>query len=416
MNGYLAIILIILSAGYLLDLVVGLLTIRSLDPRLPPEFTTVFDPDRYRQSQRYTRARTRFHLIREGCGLLALVWFILAGGFRVLDQWTLSFGLSPVPTGLLFIAAFLVLAALFQLPFSVYSTFVIEARFNMNRTTVATFLLDLLKSLFLAVALGGPLLALVLWFFAHTPLAWLWSWLLVTLFMLVMQVVAPVLLLPLFNRFTPLPEGELRDLITGYVRDQGFGLAGIYTMDGSRRSARVNAFFTGLGRFRRIVFFDTLVEALSPREILAVLAHELGHFRRRHILRLTLLHVGQTGLMLFLLSLFIDSPGLAAAFGLDQPRIHTGLGFFSFLYGPVSALLTVVTNFYSRRFEFEADGFAVESTGLGPELAMALKKLCRVNLSNLTPHPVQVFLEYSHPPVLERIRRLDPEAGSNGAS
>jgi len=294
-----------------------------------------------------------------------------------------------------------------QLPFSLYSTFVIENGFGLNRTTFGTFVLDILKTLLLAVALGGPILALILRFFERGGnAAWLYCWLLVVGFTIIMQFLAPVVIMPLFNRFTPLADGELKQAITEYAREQNFAIQGIYTMDGSKRSNRLNAFFTGFGRFRRIVFFDTLVEKLSIDELVVILAHEMGHFKKKHILKMMASSILQTGLMFFILSLFIQNAGLFAAFGMEHLSIYAGLVFFGFLYSPISTLLSVVGNVFSRKYEYEADGYAVSTTGKGPDLIAALKKLCLSNLSNLTPHPLQVFIQYSHPPVLRRIEAI----------
>jgi len=221
-----------------------------------------------------------------------------------------------------------------------------------------------------------------------------------------MQFIAPVVILPLFNRFTPLEDGPLREAITAYAKRRKFPLQGVYTMDGSRRSNRLNAFFTGFGRFRRIVFFDTLLEKMEQEEIVAILAHEMGHWKKKHILKMTVTSLLQTGFMFALLSLFIDNKGLFAAFAMDHVSVYAGLVFFGFLYTPISTLLSILSNSFSRKYEYEADAYAVASTGLGEELVMGLKKLCRANMANLTPHPLQVFLNYSHPPVLERIRAI----------
>ena len=333
--------------------------------------------------------------------------FILLGGFNLLDLWARSFGFSSIPTGLLFTGLLLLLSGLVHLPFSVYSTFVIENRFGLNRTTVKTFVFDILKTIVLVVLLGGPILALILWFFEQGGgLAWLYCWLLVVGFTIIMQFLAPVVIMPLFNRFTPLADGELKKAVTEYAHRQNFALQGIYTMDGSKRSNRLNAFFTGFGRFRRIVFFDTLMEKLTVDELVVILAHEMGHFKKKHILKMMVATILQTGLMFFILSLFIQNPGLFAAFGMEHISIYAGLVFFGFLYAPISTLLSVVGNVFSRKYEYQADRYAVGTTGKGPDLITGLKKLCRANLSNLTPHPLQVFLQYSHPPVLRRIEAI----------
>ena len=407
MNIYLVTVLVILIVGYLLEVTVSQLTLRSLDPALPEEFVGIYDPDEYGRSQEYTRVTTRFSILQASIMLPLTIAFILLGGFNVLDTWARSFGLSQVPTGLVFTALVMLLAFLIQLPFSLYSTFVIEERFGLNNTTGKTYLLDILKTILLAVVLGGPVLALVFLFFErYGGTAWLYCWLLVAVVTIVIQVIAPVIILPLFNRFTPLEDGPLQEAITAYACQQGFPLQGVFTMDGSRRSNRLNAFFTGFGRFRRIVFFDTLLAKMTGPEIMAILAHEMGHWKKKHILKMTVISLLQTGFMFALMSLFISNRGLFAAFGMDHVSVYAGLVFFGFLYTPIATVVSILTNTISRRHEYEADAYAVASTGLGEELIMGLKKLCRANMANLTPHPLQVVVGYSHPPVLERIRAI----------
>jgi STE24 endopeptidase len=421
MNGYLLFILSVLLLGHLLDLTAALLNLRRLSPELPAEFVGVFDNEQYARSQAYTRATTRFGLIQSTVSLALTVAFIVAGGFNYVDLAARSFGFSSIPTGLLFTGMLALLSTIAGLPFSVYSTFVIEQRFGFNTTTVATFILDGLKGLLLAVVLGGPLLAAILWFFETSgSAAWLYCWIAAVAFVLVVQFLAPVVIMPLFNKFTPLAEGELKAAITGYATRQRFAIQGIYTMDGSKRSTRANAFFTGFGRFRRIVFFDTLTDKLAASEIVAVLAHEMGHYKLKHIPMMMALSILQMGLLFFILSLFLGNQGLFAAFGMEHVSVYASLVFFGFLYSPISTLLAIGFNAFSRRNEYQADSYAartLESDGGGEALISGLKKLSVSNLSNLTPHPLQVALNYSHPPVLARIaalRRLLPSASAAG--
>ncbi|WPD24844.1 MAG: M48 family metallopeptidase [Candidatus Electrothrix scaldis] len=418
MNPYLVFILTVLVASYFLDLVVSFLEIRSLQPELPAEFKDVYDEEKYRKSQEYTRVTARFSLIQDTITLVATLLFILAGGFNTVDFLARSVGWGSISTGLLFTGMVILLSFVLGLPFSLYSTFVIEERFGFNKTTVKTFFLDLLKGVLLAILIGGPLLAAVLWFFEITgTLAWIYCWLAVTLFTFILQFLAPVLIMPLFNKFTPLEDGELKEGITEYAAQQDFAIQGIYTMDGSKRSTRLNAFFTGFGRFRRIVFFDTLVEKLLPQEIIAVLAHEMGHFKQKHILKMMGLSILQTGLMFYILSLFLGNAQLFAAFGMEHISVYAGLIFFGFLYTPVSMLLSIFFHIYSRKNEYQADAWAVETTAdQGEGLINGLKKLSVHNLSNLTPHPFNVFIHYSHPPVLQRIQAIRGFAQKKGGA
>lgn len=296
---------------------------------------------------------------------------------------------------------------LLSLPFSVYSTFTIEERFGFNRTTWKTYILDTAKSILLTLLLGGPILALILWFFINSgSLGWMYCWFGVVLFSGLLQFIAPVLIMPLFNKFSPLPEGELRSAILQYATRENFLLQGIYTMDGSKRSSKLNAFFTGFGRFRKIVFYDTLVEKLDVQQIVAVLAHEMGHFKLKHIFKMLVSSFIQLGVMFFLLSQFLNNQGLSSAFGMEHISTYSSLIFFGFIYSPVSLLVSIFFNFISRKHEFEADQYAAKTTEAPNELIDSLKILSQANLSNLTPHPLNVFIHYSHPPVLQRIEKL----------
>lgn len=407
MNNYLIFILTVILTSYILEEIVSLLNLRSLDPRLPQEFADVFDDKKYADSQEYTKATTRFGLLQNTIMTVLTILFILTGGFNWIDQISRSVGFGSIITGLIFTGLLILISGIAGLPFSIYSTFVIEERFGFNKTTIKIFILDIIKSIILGILIGGPLLTFVLWFFeTGGPLAWLYCWLVVVAFTVVLQFLAPVVIMPLFNKFTPLDDGKLKLSITDYADKEQFRMKGIYTMDGSRRSTKLNAFFTGFGRFRRIVFFDTLVEKLSTREIVAVLAHEMGHYKRRHIFKMMGASILQMGIMFYILSLFINNKGLFVAFGMDHVSVYASLIFFGFLYSPISMFLGIVFNFFSRRHEYEADTYAAASTESPMDLISGLKKLSATNLSNLTPHPLYVFLNYSHPPILARIKAI----------
>jgi STE24 endopeptidase len=294
-----------------------------------------------------------------------------------------------------------------SLPFSVYATFVIEERFGFNKTTWSTFILDLLKGLILALLLGTPLLAGILFFFEYTGgYAWLFCWIVITLYMLAVQFIAPTWIMPLFNKFISLEDGELKSVILEYAKSIKFPVQNVYVMDGSRRSSKSNAFFTGFGKHKRIALFDTLIKQHNVKELLAVLAHEMGHYKKKHILTGIILGILQTGLTLYLLSLFISYQGLFDAFYMEHTSVYGGLIFFAMLYSPLDFFIGMIMQVVSRKNETAADRFAVETTGDPRAMADALKKLSAHNLTNLTPHPFYVFLNYSHPPVLERINDL----------
>ncbi len=407
MNTYAIIILVALLGEFVLNRVADLLNLRALRPELPEEFRDVYDAEKYRRSQEYTRARTRFGFVPSSLDLVLVLVFWFAGGFRWLDDLVRGFGYGPILTGILFMALLVAAKVVIGLPFSWYSTFVIEERFGFNKTTLRTFVLDLVKGLFLAVLLGVPLLAGILWFFGATGgYAWLWCWLFTTVFALVVQFVAPTWIMPLFNKFTSLEEGELRDAVMGYADKVSFPLRGLFVIDGSRRSTKTNAFFTGFGRNKRVALFDTLIDKHSTDELVAVIAHEVGHYKRKHILKNLVVGILHMGVMFFLLSVFLEHQGLFEAFSVERPSVYAGLIFFGLLFSPIDLVLSFLMQVWSRKHEFEADAFARETTESGENLVTALKTLSSENLSNLTPHPFYVLLHYSHPPLLQRVEAL----------
>ncbi|MCF8108137.1 MAG: M48 family metallopeptidase [Desulfohalobiaceae bacterium] len=413
MNVFLLLIIAAVIMAYAVDNLADYLNIRHLDPVLPREFSDIFDQEQYARSQEYARLQTRLRLIQSTVNCLCLLLFLLCGGLSWLDQLVRTLALHPVWTGLIFFAVLGLALDLLSLPFELYDTFVLEQAFGFNRSTPGLFVKDKLKGYLLAVLIGGPVLAGVLLALGRFPeWGWLWAWLLITLVMLLLHAVGPSLILPLFNTFTPLEPGQLRDKIEALARNNRFDLSGIFVMDGSKRSTKSNAFFTGLGRTKRIALFDTLIERHSVDELVAVLAHEIGHFQHKHILKQLLLSCVKTGILLYLIAVLITFEPLFAAFELPEPRVYTGLVFFALLYTPVSLLLSLGLKALSRKYEYQADAFAARATRQAGALIAALKKLSADNLSNLTPHPLYVLLNYSHPPVLQRIRALQQTENS----
>jgi STE24 endopeptidase len=325
-------------------------------------------------------------------------WF--AGGFNCLDVIVRGWDLNPILTGLAYIGILAVGRSALSLPFSVYGTFVIEERFGFNKTTPRIYVADILKAIALGVLLGAPLLAGILAFFQYAgSAAWLWCWLATAVFTLFVQLIAPTWIMPLFNKFVPLPEGELRQSILSYARSVDFPLQSLFVMDGSRRSTKSNAFFTGFGKNKRI-------EKHSVSEMVAILAHEIGHYKKRHIIQGTVISVVHMAMLFYLLSIFIHHSGLFEAFYLKNSSIYAGFVVFGMLYSPVEMVLSVLMHMISRRNEYQADHYAAVTTRDPDSMIQALKKLSLHNLSNLTPHPFHVFLNYSHPPVLKRIQAL----------
>ena len=391
---------------YLLDLFSELLNLKALDPQLPGEFADVYDAEKYAKSQEYTRVTTRFGIIESGFGLLIFLVFWLLGGFGWLNGLVMSWADVAVLRGLLFFGVLYLASEVITLPFDLYNTFKIEERFGFNKTTPKTFFGDKVKGLVLAVLLGAPLVALLLWLFDAVPNAWLWGWLAVTAFSLLMAYLAPAVILPLFNKFQPLEDGELKREVEAMAAKCKFPLTELSVMDGSKRSSKSNAFFTGFGKNKKIALYDTLIENHSTPELVAVLAHEIGHFKRKHIVQMMALGIVQTGILFFLLGFFVQSDALSAAFGVAPPQIYCSFLFFAMLFKPISKVLSVLMSILSRKNEFEADAYAAEVTGDAKSMVTALKKLSVDNLSNLTPHPFYVFMHYSHPPMLQRIGAL----------
>ncbi|MGD2063494.1 MAG: M48 family metallopeptidase [Nitrospirota bacterium] len=406
-NGYAIVVLAALLCDYVLKGVADWLNLRAMDAAVPDAVADLYDPDDRQRAHEYAWVRTRFAILATTFDLVLLLAFWGVGGFAHLDHWARSLGLGEVWTGLVYIGLLALATSLLDLPFRYYSTFGIEQRFGFNRTDHRTFWLDHAKAALLAIGLGGPLLALVLFLFDRFgPGAWVYGWTVTILFLLAVQYLAPAWIMPLFLRFTPLEDGELREAILALARRVGFPVRGIYVTDGSRRSTKANAFFTGLGRHKRIALFDTLVDGHPVDEVVAVVAHEIGHYKRRHVLQGTLLSIAHTGLLFGLLSLCLTRPGLFAAFGVEHLSVYAGLVFFGLLYTPVEMILSLLLRVVSRRNEYQADRFAVAATGDWRPLAAGLKRLSRDHLANLTPHPLYVALHYSHPPLAQRLTAM----------
>ena len=414
MNYFLLIILGVLIGSYFLDLIVDTLNVRHLRTDLPEEFQGYYDAIKYKKSQEYLKENTLFGIISDTITTPITIAFILWGGFNVVDQFARGFNLGTIPTGLIFVGVLLFALQIFLMPFSIYSTFVIEEKYGLNRTTLKTFILDILKSWLLVVVIGGIILSAILWFFENAGAwAWLYCWIAVTMFQIFLMFIAPVIIMPIFNKFVALEDGDLKEAIEAYARSQEFKLKGIFTMDGSKRSTKTNAFFTGFGRFRRIVLFDTLVEKHTVKQLVSILAHEMGHYKKKHIFKSIAISILTTGLMFYILSLFINNMELFAAFKMQETSVYASLLFFGFLYSPIQMVLSIFGNMTSRRHEYDADAYAVKTYKDPVSMIAALKKLSVENLSNLTPHPLKVFLNYSHPPVLERIRAIRRTTSQN---
>ena len=407
MNIYLLIILSALIGEFLLRTLVRVLNLKALDPGLPNEFQGYYDEEKYARSQEYTRVNTRFAFFTTSFDLIVILVFILFGGFNFVDQIIRGFGLSTLPSGLAFFGILFFASDLISTPFSLYQNFVIEEDFGFNKMTLKTFILDKLKGYLLTLALGGVFLTAILFFFEKTgEYGWLYAWGIIGLFMILIQPLFTLVIAPMFNKFTPLEKGELRTAIENYAQKVGFPLSRIDVMDGSKRSAKSNAYFSGFGKQKRIALFDTLLEKHSNDEMVAILAHEVGHYKKHHIKVGILISILHTGLLFWLLSIFIDNSGLFEAFQMKEISVYGGLTFFMILYSPVELVLSVIMNAVSRRNEFQADAYSAKTTEKSEHLISGLKNLSVSNLGNLTPHSLSVLLDHSHPPVLERITAL----------
>ena len=402
----LAAIIIIVLADFLLERGLSFLNCRSIVTQLPDEVKGIYSEEKYQQSQEYKRANCRFELVTSSLKLVILLAMLAGGGFAVIDGLARGWARGELLTSLLFFALLFFGSEILFLPFALYHTFVLEERFGFNKTTRLTFITDKLKGWLLAVVLGGPLLAAVIWFYQVTRSNfWIYVWLLMGGFTIFLAMFYSTLIVPLFNKQTPLEQGALRDAIEAFSRKAGFQLDNVFVIDGSKRSTKANAYFAGLGGKKRIVLYDTLIKDLEVEELVAVLAHEVGHYKKKHTIKGIIAALAQTGVMLYILSLFIVSPVLSSALGAEIHSFHLALISFSLLYSPLSTVMGLAMNGFSRKNEYEADRFAALNFSAA-SLGSALKKLSVNNLSNLTPHPAYVFFNYSHPPLLQRLRAM----------
>jgi STE24 endopeptidase len=408
MNAFFIIILAAVLAEYALGIVSNVLNLSALKPQAPAGLEDLYDPEKYQKSQEYTKVNTGFDMITSTFTLAVLLTFWFLSGFNELDLVVRGWGFPVLVEGVLYIGILGLAYILITLPFSIYGTFVIEEQFGFNKTTWGTFIIDKVKGLGLGIALGVPLLAAILAFFEYAgDLAWLYAWVAVTIVTLAIQFIAPTWIMPLFNKFTPLESGELREAILDYARSVNFTLDNILVMDGSKRSSKANAFFTGFGKNKRIALFDTLMETQTVPELVSVLAHEIGHYKKKHIIQNMVVSIVHTAIIFFLLSIFLNNEGLFDAFFMDEMSVYAGLLFFGMLYTPVELVLSIVLQHISRKHEYEADRWSLETYERPEELSSALKKLSAENLSNLAPHPFYVLLNYTHPPLVERVRAIE---------
>lgn len=406
MNILFYIIIAILIVQYLVETVLDYLNAKKYGDPVPKELDNLFEAEEYQKSQDYKKTNYSFGLLTSTFSLLLTLGFLLFGGFEWIDSIARSTTNNSMFQALLFFGVILIGSDLITTPFSYYQTFVIEEKFGFNKTTKKTFILDKLKGWLIMAILGGGILAAVIWFFqwAGTDF-WIYAWVMIAVFTIFMNLFYSRLIVPLFNKQTLLAQGSLKEKIESYAQKVGFELKNIFVIDGSKRSTKANAYFSGFGREKRVTLYDTLINDLEEDEIVAVLAHEVGHYKRRHIIFNLFASVLLAGLTLFILSLFINNPNMSLAIGVSKPSFHAALIGFGILYSPISEITGLFMNYLSRKFEFQADDYAKNTFAAMP-LISSLKKLSKKSLSNLTPHSAYVFVHYSHPPLIARIRNL----------
>ena len=400
------IIIGILILNFIVDKVLNYLNAQHFKDVLPDEIADVYDAEEYKKSQIYKTTNYKFGILTSTFSLLITLLFFVFDGFEFVDNIARSFSNNLIIIALIFFGIIMIGSDFISTPFSYYKTFVIEEKFGFNKTTKKTFILDKIKGWLMLALLGGGILSLTIWFYQLTGKHfWLYAWALVAVFSIFMNMFYSKLIVPLFNKQTPLQEGSLRNKISEYAKSVGFNLNKIFVIDGSKRSTKANAYFSGFGSEKRVTLYDTLIKDLNEDEIVSVLAHEVGHYKKKHIIFNLISSILLTGLTLFILSIFISKPILSEALGVTIPSFHIGLIAFGLLYSPISEITGLIMNYFSRKFEYQADNYAKDTYKAEP-LISGLKKLSKNSLSNLTPHKAYVFMHYSHPTLLDRIKSL----------
>jgi STE24 endopeptidase len=400
-----ALVLIVLAV-FILESFVDYLNQSRATEALPAEVADLYDITDRERSIAYGAERYRVGLYSSAISTAILILALTQGWLAKIDNWARTFTSTPILISLLFIAALSLTSWLIDLPFGLYSIFSIEARYGFNKVTAKTFIADTVKGAMVSVLIGGPIVALVIWLYqSFEDRFWLYGWLVVAIFSLIMFMFGTRVILPLFNKLEPLRDGELKAAINSYCQSQGYSLTRLFVMDGSKRSTKANAFFSGLGKSKTIVLFDTLIEKLNTEEIVAVLAHEIGHYKRKHTLAIFVVSNIQTLVIFSLFGWLLRYSELSTALGAQEPSFHLSAVTFFILLGPLQVFLGLINNSLSRRNEFDADSFA-KNTYRAKPLAEGLRKISKDALSNLTPHPLYVAFHYTHPPLAQRLGAL----------
>lgn len=412
-QGILTIIIIIVSADFVLERTLDYLNRKNKKHKLPPELQGIYDEEQYHKSLAYQRANSRFSAFTSTFSFIVTLALLLTGAFGWLDQQLRPYFANPVYLSLAYFGILFLASDLINLPFQIYSTFVIEEKFGFNKMGPKTFIVDKLKGYLVTAIMGGIVLGTFLYLVVEIGQDfWWYFWIFATVLMVFLNMFYTSIFVPLFNKLKPLEDGPLKQAIEAYSRKVNFPLDQIYVIDGSKRSSKSNAFFSGIGNKKKVVLYDTLIENHTTEELVAVIAHEVGHYKKKHIFSSLLLSVLQVGFTLFILSLLIFNQELSLALGAEQLGIHLNLIAFGILYSPISTLTGLLMNILSRKNEYEADAFATHTYG-GSPLQEALKKLSVHNMSNLLPHKWYVFFHYSHPPLLERLRAIRHEIATS---
>lgn len=408
-NILLLIIVAIVVGEYLVSEWLSYRNLKAASSKIPTQLAGLYDEEKYAKQQKYFRTNNRFSLITSTFSTLVMLAMLKLQAFGTIYEYCTTISQKIIVQTLIFMAIIFMAYDILTLPFQIYDTFVIEERFGFNKTTPKTFILDKLKGLLLAAILGGGLISLIVWLYTILGTNFWWAAFLVSLTVsLLTTMLYSQVIVPLFNKQTPLPEGELRDEIEKFAQKADFELTNIYVIDGSKRSTKANAYFSGIGKKRRIVLYDTLIEELSVQEVVAVLAHEIGHYKKRHTLKNFIAAAIAMLIQFYVLSLALSSTTMAEAMGLTTPAFAVSLIAFAILYTPIDMVTGIIMNAISRKAEYEADNFA-SSNGFGEELISALKKLSVKSLSNLTPDNIYVKVHYSHPTLLQRVLSIKSE-------
>jgi STE24 endopeptidase len=404
----LMIMILLVVLNFVLDSTLDFLNDRAAKNSNEPRIKEFYDEAEYQKSIEYASAKYKFGILDSALSFVITIAALAFSWFALLDNFVRDLITNDLLISLGFIGLLSVITSIINLPFALYFTFKLEAKYGFNKTTLSTFFADRIKGTLLSLAIGAPLLAAIIFIYQQIP-QWFWliGWALVSGFSLLSFMFGTKLFLPLFNKLQPVPEGELRTEIEKYCQSQGYAMSKLYVMDGSKRSTKANAFFSGMGRTKTIVLFDTLIEKLTTPQITAVLAHEIGHYKRKHTFAMFALSNSQTFALFALLGWLLGNPLLSEALGATESSFHISILAFFLLFSPISLLLGLIDNGLSRRNEFEADKFAVQTyPAAGAHLADALKKISTDSLANLTPHPWYVLVHYTHPPILQRLEKL----------